>query len=324
MSVEKGNFQIVQVKFQNQEQALAVNDIAISEFNTDGIEEFSINEELVDSILGTRAYSGGDVPLTVIDEVEVEAKIREALVYKYYFFSEDINRSEDFVVYLTENFEELDVNIEEKEYSDWNAEWKKHYAPITVDSDLSVVPEWYKEDGYKNNLNNIYINPGMGFGTGEHETTFLCLKLYNEIKQSIQPQSLCLDFGCGSGILGIGAIKKSKTHVDFVDIDPAALDNCLTNLKLNFEENTLNGHALILRDRFELTQKYKIVFANILEHVLISEQKIILDSLDDGAYLILSGILNEQVANIESKYAMLKHMKTISKGDWSAIILQKI
>lgn len=323
MSVEKGNFQLVQVTFQNRQEALQVNEIAISEFTTDGIEEFSINEGLVDAILGTRAYSGGDVPASVIDEVEEETKLREALSYKYYFFSGEIERAEDFAVYLAENYSDLEVNIEEKEYSDWNAEWKKHYAPIEVDEDLKVIPEWYKEENYKQNNDNIYINPGMGFGTGEHETTFLCLKLFNEIKETIKPKSLCLDFGCGSGILGIGAIKKAQMFVDFVDIDPAALDNCLTNLKLNFEDEDLNGHRLIIRERFEVEEKYDLVFANILEHVLISEQSTILESLSPNSYLILSGILNEQVENIENKYAMLSHVKTISKGDWSAIMLKK-
>lgn len=323
MSVEKGNFNIVHVKFNDKSEAVNVSEIALSAFGADGIEEFSINEQLVDEILGDRAYSGGDVPLEVIDEVEDETKLREELRYKYYFFNGDIGRSEDFAAHLTENFPEIEVNIEIGEYADWNEEWRKHYAPIVVTDDLSVVPEWFKEEGYKENKNNIYINPGMGFGTGEHETTFLCLSLFDEFKTFIPEKSLCLDFGCGSGILGIGAIKLRDMQVDFIDIDPAALDNCLTNLQLNFHEEDLNGHALVARNRFEISEKYNLVFANILEHVLISEKPIILDSLADDGVLILSGILNEQVDNIKDHYKSLELLSVKSKGDWSAIALRK-
>ena len=128
------------------------------------------------------------------------------------------------------------------------------------------------------------------------------------------PNSFVASSNCG---LYCGA------DVDFVDIDPRALDNCLTNLKLNFEKSELNGLRLISRDRFELSDKYKLVFANILEHVLISEKELLLDSLDSKGYLILSGILNHQVDNIKSQYESLIYLDHISKGDWSAIIFKK-
>ncbi|EQC43249.1 50S ribosomal protein L11 methyltransferase [Bacteriovorax sp. Seq25_V] len=323
MTVEKGEFFIVEARFGNEEKALEVNELAMNSFHVDGVEEFSIDEATVDEILGERAYSGGDVPLSVIDEVEVEAKVRNELIYKYYFFNGDLKRAEDFVAYIEENHQEVAVTAEKQEFSDWNEEWKKHYAPIVVTENLSVIPEWYKEEGHKSNRDNIYINPGMGFGTGEHETTFLCLKLFESVKSEIKEGGLCLDFGCGSGILGIGAIKKLKMQVDFIDIDPAALDNCLTNLKLNFEDSELNGIVLAHRDRFEVTEKYELVFANILEHVLILEKETLLSSLKEGSFLILSGILNDQVPNIREEYKMLTHIETVSKGDWSAIVFKK-
>ena len=323
MAVETGNFLIVEVKLKELSQLEKINELAINEFAVDGMEEFSIDEPLVDEILGERAYSGGDVPEEVIYEVEVTTKETQNLTYNFYFFNGDINRGVSFANFLTENLDLESVAHKTEEYSDWNEEWRKHYAPIKVESDLHVVPEWYKEDDYLENKNNIYINPGMGFGTGEHETTYLCLKLFNTIKDELADKSLCLDFGCGSGILGIGAIKKSNCIVDFVDIDPEALDNNLTNLKLNFKESDLNGHRLILRDRFELADKYKLVYANILEHVLISERDLLLKSLDDDAYLVLSGILNDQVENIKKEYSSLECISVLSKGDWSAILMKK-
>ena len=283
----------------------------------------AIDEARVDEILGERAYSGGDVPEEVIDEVSDITTETNDFDYSFYFFNGDITRGKGFSKAVVSLDGVDSCEVEKQEYSDWNAEWRKHYKPIDVKSDFKVIPEWFKEDNYKSDKENIYINPGMGFGTGEHETTFLCLSLFDDVKTEFIHNSLCLDFGCGSGILGIGAMKKARMLVDYVDIDPRALDNCLTNLKLNFEESELNGLRLISRDRFELSDKYKLVFANILEHVLISEKELLLNSLDSKGYLILSGILNHQVENIKSQYESLIYLDHISKGDWSAIIFKK-
>lgn len=322
MTAETGDFFIINATFKTVEQSEHLNEVALNSFHVDGIEEFSIDEPVVDEILGERAYSGGDIPTEVISEVEAEVKTRDKVSYRYYFFNGDLKRAEDFCNYIEENHNDIEVTCEQQEFSDWNEEWKKHYAPIEVTDNLRVVPEWFKEDNHKDEETNIYINPGMGFGTGEHETTYLCLKLYDSVIAKVKKDGLCLDLGCGSGILGIGAIKKNGMQVDFVDIDPAALDNCHENLKLNFYEDKLNGHRLVIRDRYEVTEKYQLVFANILEHVLISEKETILTSLDKEAFLVLSGILNEQVENILNEYSGLTHIKTESKGDWSAILLQ--
>ncbi|MEE3079486.1 MAG: 50S ribosomal protein L11 methyltransferase [Bdellovibrionota bacterium] len=323
MSVDTGEFLVVKVKLTDPAVIEEVKEIAFGKYDADGIQEFAIDEARVDEILGERAYSGGDVPEEVIDEVSDITTETNDFDYSFYFFNGDITRGEGFskAVVSLDGVESCEV--ENQEYSDWNAEWRKHYKPIDVKSDFKVIPEWFKEDNYKSDKENIYINPGMGFGTGEHETTFLCLSLFDDVKSEFSHGSLCLDFGCGSGILGIGAMKKARMLVDFVDIDPRALDNCLTNLKLNFEESELNGLRLISRDRFELSDKYKLVFANILEHVLISEKELLLDSLDSKGYLILSGILNHQVDNIKSQYESLIYLDHISKGDWSAIIFKK-
>ncbi|MGI4991322.1 50S ribosomal protein L11 methyltransferase [Halobacteriovorax sp. GFR7] len=321
MSVKTEIFKIVTIEFQSSSQCEEVNKIALNEFEVDGIEEFSMEEDRVDEILGERAYSGGDVPESVIDEVVDISDDQDIKKFNYFFFQGDINRAHEFAKAIEEM--DLSIEVKDEEYSDWNEVWKKHYAPIEVTPELSVIPEWFKEEDYKENNNNIYIIPGMGFGTGEHETTYLCLKHFMAVKDSFKEKDLCLDFGCGSGILGIGAIKKSDMLVDFVDIDPAALDNCHENLKLNLNEDRLNGHRLIARKRFNLDDKYKLVFANILMHVLVSEKEVLLDSLADDGYIILSGILNEQVDAVIEEYKSLKKIDVLSKGDWSAILLKK-
>lgn len=322
--MEIRKFTIVEVDFKNatalQEE---VKQMAVDEYSCDGIEEFSLDEPQVDELLGERAYSGGDVPESVISEVEQRANANiDNFKFKFYFFNEGHEKNaKNFMIYLS-TFEELVVQEDLLDYQDWNDEWRKHYKPIPVSERLSVIPEWFKEGDYKKNKKAIYIYPGMGFGTGEHDTTYLCLKLLDNIAHQLTEGGDCLDFGCGSGILGIGAMKLKNMFVEYVDIDTAALDNCVQNLELNFYENELNGQRLVIRDRFT-PKKYELVFANILQHVLISEKPLLLDSLNENGFLILSGILNEQVETILENYSELSVVDVISRGDWSAILLRK-
>lgn len=315
-------FIVFHISFLSEAMAKGISCKALETYRCDGIEEFSLEEKNVDSLLGMRAYSGGDIPLEVISEVE--SKTLEGLpIFKFYFFEDDFEqRSKSFQEFLNQ-IDGLTFSMNTEEVIDWNAQWKKHYRPIVVTDRLSVIPEWYKKDQHKEDLNSIYINPGMGFGTGEHETTFLCLKLYDGIANILPAKGTCLDFGCGSGILGIGAIKKSQLYVDFCDIDSRALDNCLNNLKLNFHENSLHGHALISRERFKCAEKYDLVFANILEHVLISEQDLIQNSLKKNAFFIASGLLVHQIDAIKKCYKELQVVDELTKGDWGAILFQK-
>jgi ribosomal protein L11 methyltransferase len=163
----------------------------------------------------------------------------------------------------------------------------------------------------------------MGFGTGTHETTYLCLNLFDKISDQLKPGSHCLDFGCGSGILGIAALKIKRMPVLFCDIDKNALDNCVQNLVLNFEGENLEGSKLVIRERYHPSE-YDLVFANILEHVLIMEKEIILASLKGNGFLIVSGLLNHQVETIVSHYSFLEKVAVVSKNDWSAILFKKV
>jgi ribosomal protein L11 methyltransferase len=321
----KKTYSYIIVKYPNEsEELIEINNFkACEEFGCEGIEEFSIEEETVDEILGKRAYSGGDIPEEVIDEVETTTKEMQGQNYKYYFYSQDHESLVDkFKKYLSIECEKLSFESKTEEWEDWNEQWRKHYKTLEISPRLRVVPEWLKEENKEFFLKDIYIYPGMGFGTGNHETTYLCLELFDEIADELKDKE-CFDFGCGSGILGIAAIKLNKMKVEFCDIDADALDNCVQNLELNFSDDELDGHRLVIRDRFKVEKQFSLVFANILEHVLELEKDLLLDSVKENGYLIVSGLLNEQVENIKEKYNSLTCVKSISKGDWSAILFRK-
>lgn len=293
-------------------EALAVND-----FETSGIEEYSLSEAEVDELLGERSYSGGDLPESVLDEVDAAVKRGPRTVR--FFFEEESNARGFYDEIHSRVLGES--QIEKFPVEDWNAEWKKHYAPIIVNDQLAVIPAWQKENLPKTK-ELIAINPGMGFGTGSHETTFLCLKLFTEKVKA--PVRTCLDFGSGSGILGLAVLKfYPDAEVDLYDIDPEANENA----RQNAEINNLSGHRfrlLLPEVRRELKSGYDVVFANILENVLRLEKDFLISRVNPGGSLILSGLLRHQAPGIRAEYSReLEFVEVLEKGDWCALLFRR-
>ena len=292
--------------------------VAVDQFQALGIEEFSLTEEEVDAILGERSYSGGDLPETVIDEVESTVLGRPA---NYRFFFDNAEAAQEFKSHCQKEIL-AEVQVEEHESQDWNAEWKKHYAPILVNDKFEIIPSWMTDYKTKTPA-NIYIYPGMGFGTGSHETTFLCLKLLTE--ELNFPLSNVLDFGSGSGILGLATFKFfPDAQVDFYDIDPEANKNCYQNAELNKLEN-LAFRLLLPEVREKLKPQYDLVFANILESILMLEKNYLIDVTRPQGALILSGLLRHQVSGIIEAYSAqgMTLKKQLEKGDWAALYFIK-
>ncbi|MGB0455278.1 MAG: 50S ribosomal protein L11 methyltransferase, partial [Bacteriovoracaceae bacterium] len=233
-------------------------------------------------------------------EVDGEFKDAQALKkdqFVFYFFEDDY---ESKAKNLESLFTEVGLSYERivKSAEDWNETWKEHYKPIDLGDGYGIIPSHLIESNHGIDLEkSILIEPGQGFGTGEHETTFLCLQRL--IKRERKEGETALDFGCGSGILGVAAIKWRNIVTDFMDIDTRALDNCVKNIALNFNDETdLSSCGVYSRETFDPNQKYDLVFANILEHVILKESDVLLSLLKEGAELMVSGILNTQAENI--------------------------
>lgn len=297
----------------------SVESMAINDFDSLGIEEFSLSEPEVDALLGERSYSGGDLPQDVIDEVE-DRVLKGPNNYRFFF--SDPKMASGFLNKVKVGFL-CESQLEEHQNEDWNAEWKKHYSPIKVNDVLEIIPSWNK-DFKSQTQKQIYIYPGQGFGTGSHETTFLCLKLFTEnvIQEKI---NTALDFGSGSGILGLSVFKFfPDAKVDFYDIDPEANKNCYQNAETN-DLQDYSFRLLLPEVRNKLLKEYDVVFANILENILILERDSLIAYTKVNGSLILSGLLKHQAKGIIESYSQ-KGMKLIShveKGDWTAILFKK-
>jgi ribosomal protein L11 methyltransferase len=293
-----------------------VQALALEKCEALGIEEFSLTEPEVDAILGERSYSGGDLPLSVLEEVEEVLQKRPGT---YRFFFNDEKKAKTFFGEV-KNLALCEAQIEKQETADWNAEWKKHYSPIEVNDKLTIVPSWQTDYRAKSEK-QLLINPGMGFGTGSHETTFLCLKLFTELVVGSKIETV-LDFGSGSGILGLATfLFYPDARVDFYDIDPEANKNCYQNAEINGLES--KAFRLLLPEvRSQLSNNYDVVFANILENILVQEHSYLTEV--SKRYLILSGLLKHQTPGIVELYSQqMKLIRQENRGDWSALLFEK-
>lgn len=178
---------------------------------------------------------------------------------------------------------------------DWAHSWMAHYKPLQVGHRLWIVPSWCAPP--EPDAVNIILDPGLAFGTGDHPTTSLCLEWLSE--QSL-PGKTVLDYGCGSGILSIAALKLGAAHAFAVDIDALALDVTRRNAVHNGIHSGLN---VMLPSELPPNFQTDIVIANILFGTLIELAADIKSRVRPGGWLVLSGLLgNEQAAEVRPHY----------------------
>ena len=180
------------------------------------------------------------------------------------------------------------------EDSDWENNWREFYKPIEVGERLVVVPEW--EDIPADGRLPLRLDPGLIFGTGSHATTRMCLAaLENYVHEGVR----VLDLGCGSGILGIGALILGAEHCVGVDVDPKAPDVVMSNAALNGlgadRMTALAGDILADRSlRRHLGGGYPLVLANIVADVIIPLSAFVRQFMAEDGVFICSGIIDHR------------------------------
>ena len=185
---------------------------------------------------------------------------------------------------------------------DWSEAWKKYFHPIEISERLLILPSWL-ENPCNPGQKVLTIDPGMSFGTGQHATTLFCLKVIDKLGAEKKDLSL-LDAGCGSGILAIAGSLCGFGHIDAFDFDPDAV--MIT--KENMELNKVSGFEPVTADAADYQgrpEKYDLVCANILAHLLKSFRANIASWVKPGAYLALAGILEEEFDSVVSAYEEL-------------------
>jgi ribosomal protein L11 methyltransferase len=174
---------------------------------------------------------------------------------------------------------------------DWVRLTQSQFAPVEVTPDFWIVPTWHEPPDQARQI--IRLDPGLAFGTGTHPTTRMCLRW---IAQHDVKGQRVLDYGCGSGILAIGAAKYGATDIDAVDIDEAAV----TSTELNAQANAVQLQAG-LPDKAQ--GQYQTVLANILATPLKVLAPLLCSYVVPGGHLVLAGILERQAEELQAAYA---------------------
>lgn len=220
----------------------------------------------------------------------------------------------------------LDITVSESDDKDWENNWKQYFHPLSIGEKFLICPSWEKVPGEGRTV--IEIDPACSFGTGRHETTALCLEELE--KQDIAGKDV-LDMGCGSGILGIAALKLGAKHVDAVDIDMVATRIAGENAEKNgIPEGLMDIYCgNILTDGTlceSLAQNsYSLILANIVADIISDMLPFFARCLDAQGHMICSGIISlrrDFVVDALGKAGFV--IESIrEKNEWVAIVCRK-
>jgi len=178
---------------------------------------------------------------------------------------------------------------------DWVRLTQSQFEPVAITDSFWVVPSWHQVPPGAQKV--IRLDPGLAFGTGTHPTTRMCLRwLATHAEWLSNPEARVLDYGCGSGILAIGAALHGAADIDAVDIDPAAVQSTAANAQAN-------GVRLRAGLPEQATGRYSVVLANILATPLKLLAPLLCAHLRPGAQLVLAGILERQADELKAAYA---------------------
>ena len=220
-------------------------------------------------------------------------------------------------------------SIEESQTEDvdWVNNWKKYFHQFYVD-DVLIIPSWEEVKPEDEDKMIIHIDPGTAFGTGMHETTQLCIRA---IRKYVKPGDEVLDVGCGSGILGMLALKFGAGHSIGTDLDPCAIDATCENMEVNGiscdQYEVMIGNIIDDKDVQDTVgyEKYDIVAANILAEVLVPLTPVIINQMKPGGIYITSGIIDDKETKVVEtvKAAGLTVLEVNHQGEWVSVVAQK-
>ena len=303
------------------------------------------SEDIVSSMLMDLGISGIEIedkiPLSQSDKkqmfVDILPEIAEddGVAYISFYLEEEDDKDailanvraelREMSAYL--NVGECTIEESQTEDVDWVNNWKQYFHQFYVD-DVLIIPSWEDVKPEDEDKMIIHIDPGTAFGTGMHETTQLCIR---QIRKYVTSDTVMLDVGCGSGILGMLALKFGAKYAVGTDLDPCAIDATHENMEVNGirknQYEVLIGNIIDdkeVQDRVGY-EKYDMVAANILADVLVPLTPVILQQLKTGGIYITSGIIDDKEETVVNavKAAGLKVLEVNHQGEWVSVTARK-
>lgn len=302
-------------------------------------------EDIVSSMLMDLGVQGIEIedkiPMTQAEKEQMfvdilpETGINDGIAYISFYLEEDEDK-ESLLEAVKNELEDMRAYVEvgegtieesQTEDVDWVNNWKKYFHQFTVD-DVLIIPSWEDVEPKDKDKMIIHIDPGTAFGTGMHETTQLCIR---QIKKYMTPGAQILDVGCGSGILGMLALKFGAGHSLGTDLDPCAIDATHENMEANgIEASQYEVMIGNLIDDKEVQDKvgydkYDIVAANILADVLVPMTPVVVPAMKPGGIYITSGIIEEKESVVTDavKKAGLEVLEVNHQGEWVSVTARK-
>lgn len=303
------------------------------------------SEDIVSSMLMDLGIQGIEIedkiPLTQSDKEQMfvdilpEIEADDGVAYISFYLEEDEDK-EEVLANVRRELEEMraytnvgECTIEESETEDvdWVNNWKQYFHQFYVD-DVLIIPSWEEVKPEDEDKMIIHIDPGTAFGTGMHETTQLCIR---QIRKYVTPETTILDVGCGSGILGMLALKFGAKYSVGTDLDPCAIDATYENMEVNGitkeQYEVMIGNIIDDKEVQDKVgyEKYDIVVANILADVLVPLTPVILNQLKKGGIYITSGIIDTKEETVVNavKAAGLEVLEVTYQGEWVSVTARK-
>ena len=302
-------------------------------------------EDIVSSMLIDLGIQGVEiedkVPLTQSDKEQMfvdilpEIEADDGVAYLS-FYLEPEDDKEKILSEIRQELQEMssylnvgECRIEESETEDvdWVNNWKQYFHQFYVD-DILIIPSWENVKPEDSDKMVIHIDPGTAFGTGMHETTQLCIR---QIRKYVTEGTRILDVGCGSGILGMLALKFGAAYSVGTDLDPCAIEATYENMEVNgISKDRYDVMIGNIIDDKEVQDKvgygcYDIVAANILADVLVQLTPVIVKQLKPGGIYITSGIIDDKEQTVVDavKAAGLEVLDVTYQGEWVCVTARK-
>lgn len=302
-------------------------------------------EDIVSSMLMDLGIQGVEIedkiPLTQSDKEQMFVDILPQIeaddgVAYLSFYLEPEDDQEKILADVRRELQEMSAYVEvgeclieesETEDVDWVNNWKQYFHQFYVD-DILIIPSWEEVKPEDEDKMVIHIDPGTAFGTGMHETTQLCIR---QIRKYVTEDTKILDVGCGSGILGMLALKFGAAHSVGTDLDPCAIDATHENMEVNGiakeKYEVMIGNIIDDKSVQDCVgyECYDIVVANILADVLVELTPVVVNQLKPGGIYITSGIIDDKEQTVVDavKAAGLEVLDVTYQGEWVCVTARR-
>ena len=302
-------------------------------------------EDIVSSMLMDLGIQGVEIedkiPLTQSDKEQMfvdilpQTEADDGVAYLSFYLEPEEDK-EKILSDVRKELEEMSayVNVgeclieeSETEDVDWVNNWKQYFHQFYVD-DVLIIPSWEEVKPEDEDKMIIHIDPGTAFGTGMHETTQLCIR---QIRKYVTENTKILDVGCGSGILGMLALKFGAKYSVGTDLDPCAIDATHENMEVNgISKDRYEVMIGNIIDDKEVQDKvgyecYDTVAANILADVLVALTPVVVNQIKKGGIYITSGIIDDKEETVVEavKKAGLEVLDITYQGEWVCVTARK-